>query len=109
MSKFVVLVFCLAAVGCSSPKKVSRFDTDQYCNTSSETILENDTKSSSRVTVRCSDDAVEKYVPAKMGIAKDCQKIKIPVNRKGYLVYDEIITCKKFDGSIDVIDPVWLR
>lgn len=109
MSKVVVLILCLAAVGCSSPKKVSRFDTDQYCNTSSEITLEDGRRSASKTTVRCTDDAVEKYVPAKMGIAKDCERIKIPVNRKGHLVYDEIITCKKFDGSIDVINPVWLR
>lgn len=109
MKKFFSLIVCVSIVGCASPKKLSRFDTDQYCNTSSETVLENDIRSSSKVTVRCSDDAVEKYIPAKMGVAKDCQRIKIPVNRKGYLVYDEIITCKKFDGSIDVINPIWLR
>ena len=107
--KYLAIIALVALAGCSSPAKVSRFDTGQYCNTSSETTLENGHRSASKTTVRCTDDAVEKYVPAKMGIAKDCERIKIPVNRKGHLVYDEIITCKKFDGSIDVIDPVWLR
>lgn len=107
--KYLVLAIAVGLVGCSSPTKVSRFDTGQYCNTSSETTLENGQKSASKTTVRCTDDAVEKYVPAKMGVAKDCERVKIPVNRRGYLSYDEIITCKKFDGSIDVINPVWLR
>jgi ABC-type Fe3+-hydroxamate transport system substrate-binding protein len=66
MSLIIVLLS-----GCSSaPTK-----TAQFCNTS-KTIQVNDGSTvSSKTTVRCSDDFVERHVPARIGVDQNCRPV----------------------------------
>jgi hypothetical protein len=98
--KPLVFLSAIALVGCASqpPRLVS----DQYCNTSSETTLENGVESSGKITVKCSDDPIEKYAPLKMGIAKDCYSTVVNTNRGREKIY----VCKKHNGSYSVIESI---
>jgi len=108
MKHMVFLLATTVLVGCSAPQKSSRLVPNQYCFTN-QTLETQDQKSvSSKTTVKCSDDPLEKYVPAKMGISKDCYVSYIPMNRNGQLIKEKIYVCQKFNGSYDVIEPVRL-
>jgi hypothetical protein len=101
--KLIVLMVSLALVGCASqpPRLVS----DQYCHTSQTIKTENGENVSSQTTLRCSDDPIEKYAPAKMGIAKDCYSTTVLTNRGREKIY----VCKKFNGTYDVIESVRIQ
>jgi hypothetical protein len=95
--------------GCSSAPKQSKLVNNQYCYTS-QTIQSKDKETvTSTTTVKCSDDPVEQYVPAKMGIAKECGEVYVPMNLGGRLVREKVIACKKHDGHYSVIDSATLR
>ncbi len=108
--KIILLLAGVAVLsGCSSQPKVSRLISDQFCHTSSETTLKDNTESSKVVTVKCNDDPIEKYAPVKMGIAKDCTRHYVSYNLNGRVRTEELIACKKFDGVSDIIESRTLR
>jgi hypothetical protein len=104
MKLLFLVVVAASLVGCSSPKK-SKLISDQYCHTS-QTIEKDDDTVSSKTVVKCSDDPIEQYVPAKMGLAKDCYAAQIPMSRNGRVIHEKIIVCQKLNGSYDVVEPV---
>jgi hypothetical protein len=104
MKLLFLVVVAASLVGCSSPKK-SKLVSDQYCHTS-QTIEKEDSNISSKTVIKCTDDPVERYVPAKIGIAKDCYTAHIPMLRNGRSIYEKIIVCQKLNGSYDVVEPV---
>jgi hypothetical protein len=103
------LVVLVLLPGCSSAPKSSRLVADQYCYTSQTIETEDQSRVSSKTTVKCSDDPIEKYVPAKMGLAKDCYESHIPLNRNGRLIHEKIYVCQKLNGSYDIVEPVRVR
>lgn len=102
-----VLITCLS--GCSSAPKKSRLVSDKYCHTSQDIVVQDKETVSSRTQVKCSDDPIEQYVPAKMGLAKDCYETFIPMNLGGRLVQEKIYVCQKLSGVYDVVDPSYVR
>lgn len=91
--------------GCSYAPKQSRLVRDQYCYTSQTITTQDKQTVSSETVVKCSDDPVEQYVPAKLGVAKDCMAtyIRTPFGK------EEVYACKKFDGTYRVVDSRTFR
>lgn len=108
--KALILVFGVAVLaGCSSQPKVSRLLSDQYCFTNQTIDVEDKSVVSSKTQIKCSDDPIEKYVPARMGVAKDCTRHYVSYNVNGRIRTEELIACKKFDGVSDVIESRTIR
>lgn len=101
-------VLALLLSGCSF-SGVSKLVPDQFCHTNQVIETQDRQNVSSRSTIKCSDDPIEKYVPARMGIAKDCYEQHIPMNKNGNLIHEKIYVCKKLSGGFDVIEPVRIR
>ncbi len=89
--KYVILIGALMLVGCSStPTK-----TTQFCNTSKTIEVQNGDTVNSKTTVRCSDDFVERHVPARIGVDQNCREVitqfgrnyACETHRPGYFVY----------------------
>lgn len=96
--------------GCSSAPKQSRLVTaDTYCRTNQTIVRENGSTVNSKTVLNCSDDPAEKYVPARLGLAKDCVAVHIPVNKNGRVVQERIYACQKYDGTFSVIDSASIR
>ncbi len=69
--KCAILTVALVLVGCGSvPTK-----TAQFCNTSKTVEVVNGADVSSKTTVRCSDDFVERHVPARIGVDQNCRPV----------------------------------
>lgn len=108
MKLITVLTVAVVISGCSSSPKSSKLVSDQYCHTS-QTIEREDDTVSSKTVVKCTDDPVERYVPARLGIAKDCHPSHIPININGKLIYEKVYACQKYDGRYDVIESRRMR
>ncbi len=89
--KYVILTVALILVGCSStPTK-----TAQFCNTSKTIEVKNGSDVSSKTVVKCSDDFVERHVPARIGVDQNCRQVitqfgrnyVCETHRPGYYVY----------------------
>ena len=66
----MVVVISLLS-GCSSaPQK-----TAQFCNTSKTIEVKDGSAVSSKTTVRCSDDFIERHVPARIGVDHGCRRV----------------------------------
>ncbi len=103
----LVAITCLS--GCSSAPKQARLASNQYCHTKQAILTKDNETVSSKTLVQCSDDPVDQYVPAKMGLAKDCYETFIPMNLGGRLVQEKIYVCQKLSGIYDVVEPVHTR
>ncbi len=88
ISMFVVVVML---TGCSStPTK-----TAQFCNTSKTIEVNNGSDVSSKTIIKCSDDFVERHVPARIGVDQNCRPVVTQygrnyvceTHRQGYYVY----------------------
>lgn len=99
----------LLTAGCSSAPKVSRLVPDQYCYTNQIIETQNRETVSSKTTLKCSDNPIEKYAPAQMGLAKDCYESYIPISRNGRLINEKIYVCQKLGGGYDVVEPIRVR
>jgi hypothetical protein len=87
----LIFLVGLALVGCSStPTK-----TAQFCNTSKTIEVKDGANVSSKTVVRCSDDFIERHVPARIGVDKNCRPVVTQygrnyvceTHRPGYYVY----------------------
>ncbi len=106
----ILVIFVIIALsGCSSTPKQSRLASNQYCHTKQEIVTQNKDTVSSTTLVKCSDDPVDQYVPAKMGVAKDCYETYVPMYLGGRLVQERIYVCQKLSGVYDVIDSATVR
>lgn len=105
----LLLFIVMALAGCSSAPKQSRLINNQYCHTS-QTIETTDKQVvSSKTLVKCTDDPIERYAPARLGLAKDCIETYLPVNRDGRLIQEKVYACRKLNGVYDVVDASQLR
>ena len=103
--KALIIVGLVLVTGCSSAPKTSKLVADQYCYTS-QTIETKDNKTvSSQTRLQCSDDPVEKYVPAKLGLAKDCSVTYIQMPHG----VERVSACKKFGGHYDIVESRTIR
>ena len=69
----IVIMFMAIVLlsGCSStPQK-----TAQFCNTSKTIEVKDGTGVSSKTVVKCSDDFVERHVPARIGVDQNCRPV----------------------------------
>jgi hypothetical protein len=67
----LIFLIGLALVGCSStPTK-----TAQFCNTSKTIEVKDGANVSSKTVVRCSDDFIERHVPARIGVDQNCRPV----------------------------------
>jgi uncharacterized protein YceK len=107
----IVVMFILMTLlsGCSSVPQSTKIGSNQYCYTSQTVQTVNKESVTSTTTVKCSDDPVEQYVPAKMGIAKDCAETTIPMNIGGRLVREKMYVCQKHNGVYTVVDSLTMR
>lgn len=104
-----VMFLVMSLAGCSSAPRKSVLFSDQYCHTS-QTITTRDKENvSSETVVKCSDDPVEQYKPAKMGVAKDCHEVVVPMNIGGRLVQERMYACQKLNGRYSVVSSNTLR
>lgn len=105
----LVLACLMALTGCSSTPTKSRLVSNQYCHTSQTIQTRNNENVNSETLVKCSDDPVEQYAPARAGLAKDCYETYVPVNIGGRLVKEKINVCKKLNGTYTVVDSFTMR
>lgn len=106
--KYLAILPVLVLVGCASPQP-PKLVPDQYCFTS-QTVESTDQDSvSSKTTVRCSDDPIEHYAPARMGLSRDCFVSYIPVSRRGHTAQEKVYVCRKINGRFDIVEPVRIR
>ena len=109
MFRILLIVGVAVLAGCSSAPRQSKLISDQYCHTS-QTIETTDKQVvSSKTLVKCTDDPIERYAPAKMGLAKDCIETYLPINRGGRLIQEKVYACRKLNGVYDVVDASQLR
>jgi hypothetical protein len=89
---FIILTFlCLALSGCSSAPK----QTAQFCNTSQTIQVKNGEKVNSETVVKCSDNFIDRHVPAQAGVDRNCREVitqygrsfACETHRPGYFVY----------------------
>jgi uncharacterized protein YceK len=104
-----MFLLILLLTGCSSVPQSTKIGSNQYCYTSQTVQTVNKESVTSTTTVKCSDDPVEQYVPAKMGIAKDCTETFIPMNLGGRLVREKMYVCQKHNGVYTVVDSLTMR
>ncbi len=89
----IIIVFAIIALlsGCSStPVK-----TAQFCNTSKTIEVKDGANVSSKTVVKCSDDFIERHVPARIGVDQNCRPVTTQfgrnyvceTHRPGYYVY----------------------
>jgi uncharacterized protein YceK len=95
--------------GCSSVPQSTKIGSNQYCYTSQTVQTVNKESVTRTTTVKCSDDPVEQYVPAKMGIAKECTSSYITMPLGGQLVKEKLDVCKKHNGTYTVINSNTFR
>lgn len=89
--KILALVAVLGLVACSSPPK----KTAQFCNTSQTIKTQNGERVNSETVVKCSDDFIERHVPARIGVDQNCREVitqfgrnyVCETHRPGYFVY----------------------
>lgn len=69
--KLALIAVAVFLVGCSStpPKK-----TAQFCNTSQTVEVQNGRQVDSKTVVKCSDDFLDRHVPARAGIDRNCHE-----------------------------------
>jgi hypothetical protein len=99
----IATIVLLTLVGCSSsPKKVA----GQFCHTSQTVEVADGERVSSKTTVQCSDDPVDRIVIKKAGIAQNCGEFKYWTTLKGRPVERRSISCQKLDGTWEIMPAV---
>jgi hypothetical protein len=105
-----LLFLLMSLVGCSSTPTQSRLvASNQYCHTKQTIQTQNNERVNSETLVKCSDDPVDQYAPARAGLAKDCYETYVPINIGGKLVKEKMNVCKKLNGTYTVVDSFTMR
>jgi hypothetical protein len=89
----------LALAGCSSPPK----QTSQFCHTYKTVTVKNGDSVSSETVLSCSDDPVDRITMARTGVAQNCGEFKYWITLRGQPVERKAISCKKWDGTWEVV------
>jgi hypothetical protein len=89
----IITMFVVLALlsGCSStpPKK-----TAQFCNTSQTVEVQNGKQVDSKTVVKCSDDFLDRHVPARAGVDRNCQETINQYVLNGRVVERRGIACE---------------
>lgn len=85
--------------GCSSQPK----QTSQFCHTYKTVDVKDGDTVSSHTTVKCSDDPVDRITLARTGVANTCGEFKYWINLNGRSVERKSISCRKMDGTWEVV------
>ena len=103
MKHLILAVSLIALTGCGStpPKQVG-----QFCHTSKTVEVDNGSSVSSKTTVSCSDDPVERIVMKRTGIASNCGEYRYVMNLNGKPVERRSYACKKWDGTWEIVPTV---
>jgi len=103
MKLIISLVLLAGLAGCgSAPKQAA----GQFCHTKKTVETDNGSSVSSKTTVICSDDPVDRIVMARTGISSDCGEFRYLTNLRGTLVERRTYACKKFDGTWEIVPAV---
>ena len=91
MKLVIAIATTLAVSACSSapPRQTS-----QFCNTSKTLEVVDGKSVSSKTTVKCSDDFVERHIPARVGVDQNCRETINEFVLKGQLVQRRGIACE---------------
>lgn len=100
MKLALIAILAIGLVGCSSSPKQAA---GQFCHTKKIVETDNGSSVSSKTTVVCSDDPVDRIVMARTGISSDCGEFRYLTNLRGTLVERRTYACKKFDGTWEIV------
>jgi hypothetical protein len=103
MIKYILPLTVLALVGCSSAPKQP---TAQFCHTYKTVEVKDGDTVGSKTTVSCSDDPIDRITMARTGVAQTCGQFKYWMTLNGRAVEKTAISCKKFDGTWEVVPSV---
>lgn len=90
MKVLIVAALSILIVGCSSAPK----QTSQFCNTSQTVEVQNGDTVNSKTTIRCSDDFLDRHVPARAGVDRNCRETINQFVLNGRLVERRGIACE---------------
>jgi hypothetical protein len=89
---FIILVGVLVVLsGCSSAPKTQ---TAQFCNTSQTIEIRNGERVDSKTVVKCSDNFIDRHVPAQAGVDRNCRETFNQFVLNGQLVERRGIACE---------------
>ena len=106
---WLLIVIMIVAVsvlsGCSSaPVNTTHKPNDQFCYTKKTVEIVNGETVSSKTTLDCNDDKVERVAVKRAGLATNCGVFSYHMNVGGYLAKKRGVSCQKPDGSWEIID-----
>jgi hypothetical protein len=99
MKILLPLAISIFVVGCSSKPQ----QTAQFCHTYKTVDVKNGDTISSHTTVSCSDDPIDRITLARTGVAKNCGEFKYWMTLNGQPVQRTGISCKKMDGTWEIV------
>ena len=102
----IILMFVfISLAGCSStPQRMADKPVDQFCYTKKTVEVVDGQNVSSKTTIDCNDDRVERVAVKRAGLATNCGVFKYHMNMGGNLVEKRGVSCQKPDGGWEIID-----
>jgi hypothetical protein len=106
----IVAMMILIALlsGCSSAPRVQA-QKSQFCYTNQTIETVNKEEVTSKTTVKCSDDPVERITEVRVGIAGNCGEFMYWTKIGGVNVQRSAISCQKMDGSWHILPSSFSR
>jgi len=104
---FICLIFlAIALTGCSTaPQKMTAtMSGSQYCYTKKTVEVVDEEKVSSKTTVECNDDRIERVAIKKAGIAENCGVFRYWMKQGENTVWKKGVSCQMPNGSWQIID-----
>lgn len=99
--KLLIIAATVVLAGCASTQtKVAH---NQYCYTYQTIETENKESVNSKTTVKCSDDPIEKFIPARTGVGKNCGEFTYWMTLAGRPVQRRGFACQKYDGTYEIV------
>jgi hypothetical protein len=99
--KLLIVAATVVLAGCASTQtKVAH---NQYCYTYQTIETENKESVNSKTTVKCSDDPIEKFIPARTGVGKNCGEFTYWMTLAGRPVQRRGFACQKYDGTYEIV------
>lgn len=102
MIRYLLAISLISLAGCSSPPK----QTSQFCHTYQTIDVKDGDRVSSQTKVHCSDDPVDRITLSKTGVAKNCGEFKYWMTINGQSVERRAISCKKLDGTWEIVPTI---
>lgn len=101
MKLLLPIVGVAILAGCGSTAKPQQ--TSQFCYTNQTIETVNKEEVTSKTTVKCSDDPVERITEVRLGIVGNCGEFTYWTKRNGQNIQDKAISCQKMDGSWHIL------